>query len=355
MAKKQKKRSRWLWALWGLVLFAGVSLFFMPIDRPTPKVRWRAPVHVVMPDFTKALPQSLPDMPDVDFPDVNMSDVRKFGDKVTDALPDLPALPYEAPPVFHEEDKPAEPVPESKKDEPAVVLPQPAAEEAHEPPKRGPLRIALIIDDMGLVSHLSERAVRLPSAVTLAYLPYAPRLIQQAEAAIARGHDLLLHLPMEPVGNENPGPGALLSNHNEQEWRVLVDQALRSFDGFVGVNNHMGSKLTLNADAMRVVGEQLKERGMFFVDSRTNSKSIAEQAIRGLGVPVTGRDVFLDDTQTSANVWHELNRAEQVARRRGQAVVIGHPHAVTLQALEQWIPQAQARGVVLVHVRDLVR
>ncbi|MDD3183098.1 MAG: divergent polysaccharide deacetylase family protein [Alphaproteobacteria bacterium] len=364
MAKKAKKRSKWFWALWGLVAVAGISLFFMPITRSTPKVHWRVPVHVAMPDLPKRIatfPEKLSNFSQSQMPDVNFRDVRKFGKKVVNSIPDLPSLPYEA-----QQEAPSEPMPlgptssnkapATEPPVPSVMPPQSSLPLPPSPPSRkGHRRIALIIDDMGLAPSLSERATRLPAFVTLSYLPYAPRLIQQAEAAQAKGHDLMLHLPMEPMGHDNPGPGALLAAQNEEEWRVLTEKALHSFDGYIGVNNHMGSKLTTCEPAMRVVLDILRQKKLFFIDSRTSSSSIALGVAHDRGVRTAGRDVFIDDSQTVAAIQRELVRAESVAQHKGVAIAIGHPHAVTLAALERWIPEAQARGFEIVPVRELVQ
>lgn len=323
----------------------------MPIRTPTPKVQWRAPVTMSMPSLPKevtSLPDKLPDMPDVKLPDVNMQDVRELGQKVVRAMPDLPSLPYES-------QHPATPEPPHATPKQPPVAPEPVPVPVPLPTGKSHGQIAIIIDDVGLVRRLSERAVRLPAFVTLSYLPYAPELTQQAEAAQAHGHDVMLHLPMEPLGRENPGPDALLTSQSEEEWRVLTEKALLSFDGFIGVNNHMGSRLTAHEPAVRVVMELLKGRDLFFVDSRTNSHSIAEKIAKELGVRASGRDVFLDDTVTAAAVQASLVQLETIARHRGQAIAIGHPHAVTLEALERWIPAAQARGFVFVPVRSLIK
>lgn len=350
---KKKARSKWKVALWLLIAIAFVCIVLAPLNRNVPKLQWRVPVHVAMPPLSKItnsmpdlpeLPKSLPDMPSL--PKIGMPDLDKIESKIQDKVEDIwheiPPFPYEA---------------EHKKEATEVLSELP--EEPPTPPRppehgKG-ARIAIIIDDMGLVPTLSARAVKLPAKVTLAYLPYAPRLQEQTEQAAAAGHDILLHMPMEPMGGENPGPIALLSSQSEEQWRATMEKALSSFDGFIGVNNHMGSKFTANPQGMAVVAQALREKGVFFVDSRTNAKSLAEQAARDAGVKTTGRDVFLDDTQTAANVRAELLRAEKVARQKGSAVAIGHPHAVTLMELEKWLPEAQARGYEIVPVRDLVR
>lgn len=215
-------------------------------------------------------------------------------------------------------------------------------------------RIAIVIDDMGLNMRESRRAVALPEAVTLSYIPYAPRLREQTREARDAGHELMLHLPMEPMGRDNPGPGALLTGLPEEELRQRLALALSSFVGFDGVNNHMGSKFTASEQGMEIVVDELRRRQLFFLDSRTSAQTVGEKVARREGLPAIGRDVFLDDSMTYEAVKSQIAQLERVARRKGYAVAIGHPHAATLQALEEWIPEAKRNGFEFVAVRSLV-
>lgn len=233
---------------------------------------------------------------------------------------------------------------------PQLPLPVPR----HQPHTKPRLRIAIVIDDMGLNASRSARAVRLPAAVTLAFLPYAPRIAEQAQAAANKGHQILLHLPMEPMGEANPGSNALRVNMNDEQIRTNTLAGLNTFVGFAGVNNHMGSRFTTNHQGMAALGNVLAERGVFFLDSRTSISSIASDAMSRAGVPTISRDIFLDDPTVIHNVAGQLLRTEQIARERGHAVAIGHPHPETLSALEIWLPQARARGVVIVPVGELL-
>lgn len=223
------------------------------------------------------------------------------------------------------------------------------------PSGRHSARIALVIDDMGLNMRESRRAVALPAAVTLSYIPYAPRLREQTREAREEGHELMLHMPMEPMGHDNPGPGALLTGLPEEELRQRLVMALSSFGGFDGVNNHMGSKFTASESGMEIVVNELKQRQLFFLDSRTSSQTVGEKVARREGLPAIARDVFLDDSMTYEAVKRQIEQLEHVARRKGYAVAIGHPHPATLQALEEWIPAAKKRGFEFVAVRDLVQ
>jgi len=207
--------------------------------------------------------------------------------------------------------------------------------------------IAIVIDDVGLDRPNSKRAWELPGPLTMSFLPYAKDLREQAKAARAHGHELMLHLPMEPSGRADPGPNALLVTLTDAELKQRVATALDSFDGYVGVNNHMGSRFTSFKPGMETVLRQLKARGLLFLDSRTTPQSIGDQVAQELGVPSVARHVFLDDDESIDAVRRRLAEAEAVARRQGFVVAIGHPHPATVQALGEWLPGITAKGYVL--------
>lgn len=217
-----------------------------------------------------------------------------------------------------------------------------------------PAKISIIIDDMGLDIKDSQRAIMLPSAITLSFMPYATRLREQTKEARDHGHELMLHMPMEPLGHADPGPGALLVNLPDEELKQRLDTALASFVGFDGINNHMGSKFTADAHGMELVIGELQPRHLFFLDSKTSAQTVGEHIARQRGLPTISRDVFLDDEQTTSAIAQQLMQTERVAQKKGYAVAIGHPHAVTLQTLENWIPDVQKRGFILVPVHDLI-
>ena len=207
--------------------------------------------------------------------------------------------------------------------------------------------IAIVIDDVGLDRTRSRRAWELPGPLTMSFLPYAKDLREQTKAARARGHELMLHLPMEPNGRNDPGPNALLVSLTDAELRQRTNAALDSFDGYVGANNHMGSRFTAFRPGMETVMRQFKNRGVMFLDSRTTAQSVGDQTAQEMGVPSIVRHVFLDDEETLEAVRRKLAEAEAVARRQGFAVAIGHPHDVTLQALAEWLPTVQGKGLAL--------
>jgi polysaccharide deacetylase 2 family uncharacterized protein YibQ len=215
--------------------------------------------------------------------------------------------------------------------------------------------VAVVIDDVGIDRPRSKRAWDLPGPLTLSFLPYAKDLRDQARAARARGHELLLHLPMEPTGRADPGPNALLVSLSDAELRQRTTAALDSFDGYVGVNNHMGSRFTTFRPGMETVLRQFKGRGLMFLDSRTTAQSVGDQLAQEMGVPSIVRHVFLDDDESIDSVRRKLAETEAVARRQGFVVAIGHPHEATLQALGEWLPGLQAKGLALAPATAVLR
>ncbi|MCW2236745.1 divergent polysaccharide deacetylase family protein [Azospirillum canadense] len=222
------------------------------------------------------------------------------------------------------------------------------------PPSDKPA-IAIVIDDMGVDRKRSTRAASLPAPLTLAWLPYAHDLSAQARAARASGHELLLHLPMEPSGHADPGPDALLVSLGKAEILRRAKAALDSYDGFVGVNNHMGSRFTSDYASMALVLPEIAKRGLLWLDSRTTAKSAGISIAQELRMPYAGRDIFLDNEMTVPAVRAQLAKTEQVARHQGFAIAIGHPHDATIEALASWLPEVQKRGFVLVPVSAVVR
>jgi polysaccharide deacetylase 2 family uncharacterized protein YibQ len=222
------------------------------------------------------------------------------------------------------------------------------------PPVDGRPAIAVVMDDLGLNRRGTAALNQLEAPLTLSFLPYAGALEQQAQAGRAAGHELMLHLPMEPTGHEWPGPNALLSALAPGDMVARLRAQLLSFPGFVGINNHMGSLLTAERGPMALIMAELRARGLLFLDSRTTAQSVAASEARRAGVAHAVRDVFLDNDTNLAAIRRQLALAEQVARRRGSAVAIGHPHEATIEALRGWLPTLEQRGFVLVPISAIV-
>ena len=161
---------------------------------------------------------------------------------------------------------------------------------------------------------------------------------------------------MEPSGKGiDAGPNALIDGQDLEDIRRRLRWGFARFDAYVGLNNHMGSKFTGDAAGMAVVMEELKKRGLLFLDSRTTNKSIGGTLALHMKVPLAERNIFLDNENDLAAVKARLAETERLARRTGTAVAIGHPRAATIKALAEWLPRARARGFVLVPLTNLVR
>jgi len=221
-------------------------------------------------------------------------------------------------------------------------------------PQPAPLpKIAIVIDDVGADGNAARRAMALPKAVSLSFLPYPDETPSLAREAVRRGHQILLHMPMQPEGNADPGPNALFTSLGADEIARRLDWALSRVPGYSGVNNHMGSLFTQDRAALVPVMERLSDLHVFFLDSRTTPKSVAVSVARMFGVASAGRDVFLDDVETREAIMAQLSETEARARGQGVAIAIGHPHAVTLDALAQWTQNL--RGFELVPVSVAIR
>ncbi len=231
----------------------------------------------------------------------------------------------------------------------ATPRPQP------KPDARG--RLAILLDDAGQKEDLVPAASALPTQVGIAILPFLPRSAETANAVHAAGHEVWLHLPMEPEDYpaNKPGPGAVLVEMTTDELRTTVHSALNNVPHAVGVNNHMGSKATANLKTMTWIMQELSARGMAFIDSRTTIKTVAEKAARAQGVPTNRRHVFLDNDRNAAAIRKQLDEAVYRCRIDGEAIAIGHLDPVTVQVLAEELPSLAARGADLVKPSDLVK
>jgi len=224
-------------------------------------------------------------------------------------------------------------------------------------PSPGKPMIAIVIDDMGVDLKRSRRMWEdVPAPLTLSFMTYADNLPQQTKAAHQKGHELMLHMSMEP---SNPmidaGPNVLMTAMKDDELAKLTQWGLGRFEGYVGMNNHMGSRFTEDSRAMQVVLEQVKQRGVFFLDSRTSPKSVAGKVARTIGMPALDRNVFLDNDNDVNAVLKQLGEVERMARKHGVSIAIGHPREATIKVLKTWIPEAIDRGLAIVPISTLMK
>lgn len=216
--------------------------------------------------------------------------------------------------------------------------------------------IAIVIDDMGVSPQLTKEIIALKKPLTVSFLPYAPANMRQVEQAKEAGMEVMLHVPMMPHQREALAPITLAPEMDKEEVQKNMRDFIAYFAGenMHGINNHMGSEFTENAQSLAYVMEILKENNMFFLDSKTTGKSAVKQVAEKYGVPYVGRDVFLDNENNYEYIMKQLQQAEKIADKHGQAVAIGHPHSETVRALSDWLKDVESRGFVLVYVSDLL-
>lgn len=232
------------------------------------------------------------------------------------------------------------------------MVPPPASPE-REQAVRG--RLAIVIDDVGNDLSALERFLKIPVDMTFAVLPRRPYSIEAARRIRDSGKEVILHLPMEPLGDQNPGVGAILVGAGEAEIRSVLDENLRSVPGVVGVNNHMGSRATADPEVMDAVLSVLAERGLFFLDSRTNPQTLGAAVAERHGVPYLERAVFLDNDTNADSIRAAFEDGLATADRKGHAVLIGHVTVSALaDVLEELYPEIIEDGYELYNLSDLV-
>ncbi|MGO8818425.1 MAG: divergent polysaccharide deacetylase family protein [Terriglobia bacterium] len=219
------------------------------------------------------------------------------------------------------------------------------------------LRAAIVIDDMGHDLEAAHKLLALDYPLTFSVLPHLRFTQTTAEEVHRDGHEVMLHLPMEPDpgSHASPGEGAILVGMNPAEVERLVQNDLDSVPYVAGVNNHMGSRATqdpaLMADLMRV----LREHKLYFIDSRTTAATAALDAARRQGLPAFYRSVFLDDTESVPYTLGQLQKFRHTVEQEGVALAIGHPHATTIAALAQFLPELDREDIELVAPSQIVR
>lgn len=209
-------------------------------------------------------------------------------------------------------------------------------------------RLAIVIDDLGYASpDLVKRLGALGVPLTVAALPFQEHTEASCEVARTYRMELLLHLPMEPIGypgpHKDPGPGAIFVSMDEGQTRQAVRAALEAIPSCRGVNNHMGSRLTPDRRRMTWILEEVQRRGLFFLDSRTEKDSVAAEVAQFLRIPTVQRKVFLDDVRTPEGIRTQWERALELYAQGHEVLAIGHLHPVTVQALEELVPSQSTR------------
>lgn len=232
-----------------------------------------------------------------------------------------------------------------------LPLASPRVRSTNEAPK-----LVIVIDDLGANHQALTQLLGLDFPITAAFWPHGAHTKDGARLAHAKGREIIIHQPMEPLGypKVQPGPNVLLSGMDEAKIRKILAQSIAAVPHAIGLNNHMGSRFTQSREGVDAVIRLLKERGLFMLDSVTHSRTVFAAEGRRLGIENYRRNVFLDVVHTKAGVLEALKRAERIALLSGQAVAIGHPLPETIAGLKEW-QRTRDKRVRIVKLRDLLQ
>lgn len=256
--------------------------------------------------------------------------------------------PIKAPPPIT---PPAPPVP-------SVVATAKPAGLPERPPKKEPVHrgtIAIVIDDAGNNLRELEPFLRFPGPLTIAVLPGLPHSAEAARRARAAGKEVILHQPMEAVGGQNPGPGAIYEGMTEEQIRDILQKNVNEVGPLRGMNNHQGSKITSNEKDMRIILAFCHEKGLYYLDSKTTGETVVPAVAARIGIPYRERDVFIDNIQEKAAMIRYVQEGLQKAERKGAAVMIGHAWSSQLAStLTELYPELVAQGFTLSDISQIV-
>ncbi|QSX37324.1 divergent polysaccharide deacetylase family protein [Shewanella sedimentimangrovi] len=214
-------------------------------------------------------------------------------------------------------------------------------------------QLAIIIDDIGY-RQTDTAVLSLPPEVTLSVLPHTPLGKKLAQQGHQKGHEIMLHLPMQALNGDTLGPGGLTNQMSESQFKQQVAQAMDSVPYIKGVNNHMGSLLTQLPAPMSWLMEMLKSRELYFIDSATTKFSRGEEMAEQRGVPSLRRQLFLDNDISHKGLERQFRQLLELSKGPGMTVAIAHPHPTTVAFLKANLPSLSKEGIDLIPASQLL-
>lgn len=247
------------------------------------------------------------------------------------------------------------PAPSSRKSPPADKGRRPVPDSPPPPIPGRSARIALVIDDLGGENHLSRELLLFDSPITFSILPFTTYSKALAAEAPGRGKEVILHLPMEPHGypKVRPGEGVLLHEMDAKRLLRQLTEDIDSVPNIKGVSNHMGSRLMEEPEKLKIIFSELRERGLFFLDSRTTPQTVGLKTARLVGLNALERNLFIDNSLGAEALRENLNHLIRISLSTGMAIGIGHPHSATVNAIRQMLPKIRENGVEVVPLSNL--
>ena len=214
-------------------------------------------------------------------------------------------------------------------------------------------KITLVLGGMGLNATLTQKAIDLlPGDVTLGFAPYGENLQAQVNEARAAGHEILLQVPMEPVGypGNSPGPGTLLSDATPEQNLASLKWLMSRFAGYSGITNYMGARLLGAEDALRPVMKEVTARGLVYLEDASVSMTLSPKVAQDLRLPLQRAGMVIDANPTAPAIAAALAKLEKEAARNGSAIATGSGLDVTIETVAEWAKTLQERGILLVPV-----
>jgi hypothetical protein len=224
-------------------------------------------------------------------------------------------------------------------------------------PAAAKLKIAIVVSGLGISAIATKAALdALPAGVTLGFAPYAGDVGQWVEQARAKGHEVLLEIPMEPFDfpDSDPGPHTLRAGQDEDTNIQRLTWALTRFTGYAGVTNLLGQRFLSDAEALSPTLTYLNRRGLYFFDNGAASQSVLPTVAGQLGMPAVQSGAALDTIQTALEIDHRLSELETQARANGSAVGSAFLYPVSIARITAWARSLESRGFVLVPVSAIV-
>ena len=216
-------------------------------------------------------------------------------------------------------------------------------------------RLAVVIDDAGLDLESQRIYEEIGVPLTLAVMPNKMYTSEAAAEWSRYGMPVILHQPMEPVSGSGMEEKTILTSMSDEAIRYMLKESLEQIPQAVGINNHQGSRATIDARVMRVVMDELSHRGLFFLDSHTNTTTAADSAAASYGVPYARNDLFVDNSADEGEIRAMIQEGANRAKARGSYIIIGHCRPHTAAAFRDIVPQLQAQGIEFVYVSSLLR
>jgi len=214
-------------------------------------------------------------------------------------------------------------------------------------------KITLVLGGMGLNATLTQKAIDLlPGDVTLGFAPYGENLQAQVNEARAAGHEILLQVPMEPVGypGNSPGPGTLLSDATPEQNIASLKWLMSRFAGYSGITNYMGARLLGAEDALRPVMKEVASRGLVYLEDASVNLTLSPKVAQDLRLPLQRAIMVIDANPTAPAIAAALAKLEKEAARNGSAIATGSGLDVTIETVAEWAKTLQERGILLVPV-----